>query len=68
MVEQVSNGINDNRKDPMKSRRRYRGERDAETEAEQLHREDREPSETKAGYTRQIDRDIPKSTVTEKER
>ncbi|WZZ09983.1 hypothetical protein YC2023_095904 [Brassica napus] len=61
-VEQVSNGINDNRKDPVKSRRRHRRERGAETEAEQLRREDREPPETKAGYTRRIDRDIPKST------
>lgn len=67
-VEQVSNGINDNRKDPVKSRRRHRRERGAETEAEQLRREDREPPETKAGYTRRIDRDIPKSTVTEKKR
>ncbi|KAF2532622.1 hypothetical protein F2Q70_00033160 [Brassica cretica] len=36
--------------------------------AGQLRQGEREPPETEAGYTRQTDRDIPESPVTEEER
>ncbi|KAH0826826.1 hypothetical protein HID58_092544, partial [Brassica napus] len=44
------------------------GSHDAKNKAGQLRQGEREPPETEAGYTRQTDRDIPESTVTEEER
>ncbi|KAF3576716.1 hypothetical protein DY000_02029947 [Brassica cretica] len=53
---------NPGEKPPSPSRRVRRGNK-----AGQLRQGEHEPPETEAGYTRQTDRDIPESPVTEEE-
>ncbi|WZZ26874.1 LOW QUALITY PROTEIN: hypothetical protein YC2023_010275 [Brassica napus] len=43
-------------------------EHEAEAKAEQPRRGKREPPESEAGYTRQVDRSIPETKVTERKR